>query len=100
MTRSQIRYLGGVKIYNSIFSFTSIGGKIDHSINRERGPYVYQQSDLNIHKFGKQLSNKGLQPKFYQLYIYDTENEVGNRMRTINFQDTNLVDPEILEHLL
>lgn len=30
------------RIYNSMFAFTSSGGKVDHSINNGRGPYVYR----------------------------------------------------------
>ena len=31
-----------IKVYNSIFSFTSMGGKVDKFINRLPSPYVYR----------------------------------------------------------
>lgn len=83
-----------------MISFTSTGADIDHSINRGRGLYQYRQHNINIHRFGSLLPNEGEQPKFCQLYVYNTENEVGNRMRAINLHDTNVIDPDILENLL
>ncbi|XVF80283.1 hypothetical protein PTKIN_Ptkin15bG0058200 [Pterospermum kingtungense] len=83
-------YNGGVKaksfrdnirMYNSMFQFTSIGGKIDNEINRRPGPYVFRLCGQNHHKIGSLLPVDGETPKFSQLYIYDTANELANRMR-------------------
>ncbi|KAK1360714.1 hypothetical protein POM88_045188 [Heracleum sosnowskyi] len=41
-----------IRIYNSMFSFTSTGGNIDHSINRGIGPYIYRLNGQNHHIFG------------------------------------------------
>lgn len=35
-------YKKKIRIYNSLFAFTSIGGKIDNSINRGRAPYTFK----------------------------------------------------------
>ncbi|XVF49856.1 hypothetical protein PTKIN_Ptkin04bG0049700 [Pterospermum kingtungense] len=87
---SLLDYNGGVKaksfrdnirMYNSMFQFTSIGGKIDNEINRRPGPYVFRLCGQNHHKIGSLLPVDGETPKFAQLYIYDTANELANRMR-------------------
>ncbi|XVF61300.1 hypothetical protein PTKIN_Ptkin08bG0119300 [Pterospermum kingtungense] len=86
---SLLDYNGGVKaksfrdnirMYNSMFQFTSIGGKIDNEINRRPGPYVFRLCGQNHHKIGSLLPVDGETPKFAQFYIYDTANELANRM--------------------
>ena len=67
-----------IRIYNAMFSFTSMGGKIDNSLNNRSGPYVYRMYGQNYHRIGNLLPNDGHPPRFAQLYIYDTENEVNN----------------------
>lgn len=88
------------RIYNSIFAFTSTGGKVDHSINNGRGPYVYRLNGQNHHVFGSLIPDDGTNPKFCQLYIYDTENELSNRMRWVDLNDDHNVDSEIVENLM
>lgn len=31
-----------IRAYNSMFSFTSMGAKVDHSINNGSGPYIFK----------------------------------------------------------
>ena len=66
-----------------MFSFTCMGGKIDKSMNVGNGPPVYKLSSQNYHMIGSLLPTPGSSPKFAQLYIYDTQNEVSNRMKTM-----------------
>ncbi|KAH0778727.1 hypothetical protein KY290_005154 [Solanum tuberosum] len=79
-----------IRTYNSMFSFTSMGGKIDASVNQTKGPRTFRLSGQNYHKIGSLLPNEGSTPKFAQLYIYDTENEVTNRMNVIRLNQRNL----------
>ena len=72
-------FMKNIRCFNSMFSFTSMGGKIDKSINKGKGPYVFRLSGQNYHSMGSLLPNVGETPKFSQLYIYDTENEEVNR---------------------
>lgn len=67
-----------------MFQFTSIGGRIDDEINRRPCPYVLRICGQNYHKIGLLLPLDGQPPKFAQLYIYDTEHEVPNRMKPFN----------------
>ncbi|XP_071718818.1 uncharacterized protein [Rutidosis leptorrhynchoides] len=75
-------FMENIRRYNMIFSFTSIGGKIDHSINNGNGPYVYRMQGQNYHLVGSLLPEPGQDPRFCQLYIYDTGNEVDNRINS------------------
>ncbi|XP_022013686.2 uncharacterized protein LOC110913143 [Helianthus annuus] len=72
-------FLKNIRRYNSMFSFTSMGGKVDTKINKGNAPFVYRISGQNAHSMGSLLPKHGAQPKFSQLYIYDTENELANR---------------------
>ncbi|XP_022038828.1 uncharacterized protein LOC110941494 [Helianthus annuus] len=68
-----------IRRYNSMFSFTSMGGKVDSTINKGNAPFVYRISGQNYHCIGSLKPSNGNQPQFCQLYIYDTENEITNR---------------------
>ncbi|GKD72991.1 hypothetical protein Tco_1331273, partial [Tanacetum coccineum] len=57
------------------------GAKIDESINAGRGPYVFKVSGQIYHRIGSLCPPPGEAPRFLQLYIYDTDNEVENKMR-------------------
>lgn len=66
-----------------MFSFTSMGGKVDISVNQSRGPRTFKLFGQNYHQIGSLLPLDGSTPKFAQLYIYDTENEVKNRLHAL-----------------
>ena len=72
-------FLKNIRRYNSMFAFTSMGGKVDPTVNRGNGPFCYMISGENYHSIGSLLPENANKPKFCQLYIYDTENEVPNR---------------------
>ena len=69
-----------IRAYNQMFAMTSLGAEIDHSVNRGRGPYVFKISGQIYHCIGGMCPEPGKRPKFLQLYIYDTDNEVDNRL--------------------
>lgn len=66
-----------------MFSFTSMGGKVDHTYNNGRGPYVFRMSGQNCHMLGGLVPPPDSSPVFSQLYIFDTTNEVNNRVNAI-----------------
>ncbi|XP_075103803.1 uncharacterized protein LOC107767153 [Nicotiana tabacum] len=89
-----------IRIYNSMFSFTSMGGKVDVSVNQTRGPRIFKLSGQNYHQIGSLLPPDGSNPKFAQLYIYDTENEVQNRIHVVSRGQTmNKLHAEIVNDL-
>ncbi|WVZ71971.1 hypothetical protein U9M48_020498 [Paspalum notatum var. saurae] len=91
-----------IRYYNSMFLFTSMGGHIDHEINRQGGgPYVFRLNGQNYHQIGTLLPKEESNPKFAQLYIYDTENKVQNRIRASTSKgDNQQLDKNIVTRLL
>ncbi|KAH7533322.1 hypothetical protein FEM48_Zijuj04G0118500 [Ziziphus jujuba var. spinosa] len=93
-------FLKNIQSYNNMFSFTSMGGKINSSANRGRGLPVFRLHGQNYHKIGSLLPLEGSLPKIAQLYIYDIENEVSNRIQAVsqNF-DIKKLHTEIVHDL-
>ena len=91
----------GIRMYNSLFAFTSLGGKVDKSVNNGTGPYVFRLNGQNYHRIGSLLPIEGENPSFAQLYIYDTDNEIGHRIDAVlKKYKKNEVDPDIVVGLL
>ncbi|KAI9177863.1 hypothetical protein LWI28_020020 [Acer negundo] len=86
--RCEIKFKENIRGYNSIFSFTSTGAKVDKTINVGGSPYVYCISRQNHHLMGSLLPTTEEKPKFAQLYIYDTEDEVMNRLWALSGDNT------------
>ncbi|XP_074314965.1 uncharacterized protein LOC141651142 [Silene latifolia] len=64
-----------------------MGGKVDHAINQGIDPYTFRMGGQNVHRIGTLVPPAESSPKFCQLYIYDTEEEVYNRKTAIRFND-------------
>nr|XP_025676655.2 uncharacterized protein LOC112776643 [Arachis hypogaea] len=73
-----------LRTYNSMFAFTSLGGKVDKVINRGRGPPTFILCGQNYHLLGSLIPPEGSTAKFAQLYIYDTDNEISNRIQVVS----------------
>ncbi|GKA91867.1 hypothetical protein Tco_0813792 [Tanacetum coccineum] len=58
-----------IRVYNSMFSFTSFRAKIDNSINTGRAPYTFRINEQNYHQMGSLPPEVGMPPKFAQLYF-------------------------------
>lgn len=83
-----------------MFAISSLGVRVDSAINKTRGPYVFRVSGVNIHFIGSLVPEKEERPKYAQLYIYDTENEVRNRIGTMQKNGPNTaIDEEIVTQL-
>lgn len=63
-----------------MFYFTALGGRIQTSSNRGGGPPQFILGGQNFHRMGSLIPEDGSSPRFAQLYIYDTWNEVANRL--------------------
>ncbi|GJT06993.1 DNA helicase [Tanacetum coccineum] len=74
--------------------------KIDESINAGRGPYVFKVSGQIYHWIGSLCLPPGEALIFLQLYIYDTDNEVENRMRHFGGIHNSDLDPQMVEGLI
>ena len=100
-TRSR-RFLRLIRFYNSLFGFTSFGVAIDKTINNGTAPYVFKINGVVHHRIGTLLPQRGTQPKFAQLYTYDTEHETQNRLGIFETDDGagSRPDPEMVSSLL
>ena len=65
--------------YNMVFSFTSLGGKVDRCVKKGKGPDMFQLQGENYHLMGSLQPPDGQEAKFGQMYIVDTATEAENR---------------------
>ncbi|KAL6509985.1 hypothetical protein OROHE_020602 [Orobanche hederae] len=95
------RFRDQIRVYNSMFCFTSFGARIDHSINTGRGLYIFKINGQNYHRIRSPLPKQGAQPRYAQLYFFDTQNEVRNRMSAFMDKETGEgVDENIVTSLI
>ncbi|GKB17868.1 DNA helicase, partial [Tanacetum coccineum] len=92
-------FLENIRAYNQMFSMTSLGANVDESINNGRGPYVFKISGQLYHWIGSLCPADGEPPRFLQLYIYDTDNEVDNRLTHFG-GDNSVLRRDIVEGLI
>jgi len=73
-------------------------------INKGPGPYVFKINGQVHHRIGSLLPDEGKSPVYAQLYIYDTDNEVKNRIsifdRDRDCEGENEIDRRIVEGLV
>ena len=90
-----------IRVYNSMFAFTSFGANIQSDINKSSGPYIFKISGQVHHLIGSLLPINNNSPKFAQLYIYDTDNEIQNRIATFpNNNNENNLNENIVKKLI
>ncbi|PWA88223.1 helitron helicase-like domain-containing protein [Artemisia annua] len=75
------------------------GAQVDDSINKGRGPYVFKVLGQIYHWIGSICLELNKEPKFLQLYIYDTANEVRNRLQHFNKSGSRLRQ-DIVQNLI
>ncbi|KAL5180816.1 hypothetical protein HKD37_01G001872 [Glycine soja] len=83
-----------IRIYNLMFVFTSPGIKFDKSYNTGKGPPTFRIHGQTHHLIGSLLPMPNNPPKFAQLYIYDTDNEIINRLSQNPMHD--MLDEQII----
>ncbi|CAN6372728.1 unnamed protein product [Urochloa humidicola] len=71
-----------------MFAFTSMGVKVIDSINDGRGPHVFKISGQLCHRIGSLLPQHDKRPEYAQLYIFDTQNEISNRMQVATYENS------------
>jgi hypothetical protein len=96
------RFLRQIRSYNSLFAFTSLGARVDKTINNGTAPYVFKINGVVHHRIGSLVPSRGAEPKFAQLYVYDAQHEAQKRLSL--FEDdgssANQPDPAIVLSLL
>jgi hypothetical protein len=69
-----------IHTYNSALAMTSVGRKLDYSVNRGGGPYVFKLHEELSHRIGSLLPAEGEEPSYAQLYVIDTAHAHDMRM--------------------
>ena len=69
-----------IRAYNHVFSFTSMGVHVDQNLATGGATFTFRAQGSIYHKIGSLLPDGNNRPRFLQLYIYDTDHEVENRM--------------------
>ncbi|XP_013679941.1 uncharacterized protein LOC106384537 [Brassica napus] len=98
---SSAHFQHNIRTYNSILAFTSMGAKLDSKVMHKAGPFTLRIHGQNAHKIGSLVPEAGKPPKFSQLYISDTTNEVKNRIATVKkTTKAGELDPDIVKQLI
>ncbi|XP_019161024.1 PREDICTED: uncharacterized protein LOC109157627 [Ipomoea nil] len=93
-------FLKNIRSFNNMFCFTSMGGKIDRTVNNGSAPPTFRLHGQNFHLMGSLLPQSGERPKFAQLYIYDTQNEIENHLIVLGVDEsTNTMHREIVKDI-
>ncbi|XP_076932179.1 uncharacterized protein LOC143597591 [Bidens hawaiensis] len=80
-------------------------GKIDRAINRGKGPFLFRLSGQNYHSIGSLQPEPRCKPKFSQLYIYDSDNELTSQQKIFGYSKNmsakavNAMDLQIIQCL-
>ncbi|KAF7808407.1 putative helitron helicase-like domain-containing protein [Senna tora] len=82
-----------IRMYNHIFAFTSMGVHLDGDLaNGREGVYSFRAQGAIYHKIGGFLPSSSERPRFMQLYIYDTDNEIKNRVAKNPTMNVELIE--------
>ncbi|KAM0822262.1 hypothetical protein ACQ4PT_071604 [Festuca glaucescens] len=73
--------------YNSLFAFTSMGADVDRTINSGGAPYIFKMGGCAYHRIGSLLPRGTDAPKFAQLYMVDSADEVQCRLDLFGRED-------------
>ncbi|XP_004289561.1 PREDICTED: uncharacterized protein LOC101297391 [Fragaria vesca subsp. vesca] len=78
-----------------------MGADIDKEINKDgSGPYIFKICGQVHHLMGSVLPSDGKPPKYAQLYVYDTHNEISNRINAISPGKKQKIDHDIVSGLI
>jgi len=77
-----------------------LGVHVDKSINTGDGPYVFRINGVVHHRIGSLLPAPGNRPEYAQLYIYDTANEIQNRLNIFSAESSDQPDAQIVGALI
>ncbi|RZC16800.1 ATP-dependent DNA helicase PIF1 [Glycine soja] len=92
-SRKSRNFQHNIRAYNMMFAFSSLGAKIDTSVLKGKGQAIYKTHGQSCHLIRSPLRMPGKPPKFAQLYIYDTKNEIQNKIGALrqNVLDSHMV---------
>ncbi|XP_035829941.1 uncharacterized protein LOC118479500 [Helianthus annuus] len=93
-------FLANIRAYNSMFAMTSFGGKVDDSINTGSAPYVFKVEGQVYHSLGSLCPTDNEPSRFLQMYIYDTDNEIANRLRFFDGNTRSRLSVDVVSTIL
>ncbi|KAG6666809.1 hypothetical protein CIPAW_01G058000 [Carya illinoinensis] len=94
-TDESVHFKTYVWTYNNKFAFTSFGVKFDKDLcRRNRGVYTFRTQGQIYHYIDDLIPLNG-RPSYFQLYFYDTEHELENRI-----SDSDRMNPSIIAELI
>ncbi|XP_057755479.1 uncharacterized protein LOC130974634 [Arachis stenosperma] len=88
-----------IRAYNSMFQFTLMDAKIDRGRSQARGPPTFILCGENYHLMGSLIPPEENIAKFFQLYVFDTQNEIENRMAAIRGEHHKEIHEDIVREL-
>jgi hypothetical protein len=62
----------------------SMGAEVNGLINDGHGPYVFKISGQVCHRIGSLLPNQGARLEYAQLYLFDIDHEISNRINVVS----------------
>ncbi|GJU33401.1 DNA helicase [Tanacetum coccineum] len=83
-----------------MFAMTSFGAGVDELVNKGRGPYVFKIFGQIYHWIGSLCLEHGHHLRFLLLYVYDTKDEVNNRMHHFCGPNACTLNPDIVKGLI
>lgn len=83
-----------IRAYNSSLAFVYLGAHLDGEFTRGGGVYTFCIHGSTYHSIGPLVPNEGARevPQFAQLYVYDTEHELQNRMHGLSGLDEHTLE--------
>ena len=83
-----------IRAYNAALAFVSLGAHIDDRFSRGAGVYTFRIHGTMYHRVGSLLPHGegGNTPRFAQLYVYDTDNELLNRLQLFSGLHANVME--------
>ncbi|KAF8194927.1 hypothetical protein BJ912DRAFT_807026, partial [Pholiota molesta] len=94
-------FRSNIRQYNNALAMTSLGVKIDDSLNRQGGgPYVFKIQGKLSHLAGSLLPAEGAVPSYAQLYIYDGSEALNYRMNHPANRSLNRATMQTLQDML
>ncbi|XP_076902010.1 uncharacterized protein LOC143556621 [Bidens hawaiensis] len=79
---------------------TSFGATTDNSINIGSGPYVFKVTGQIFHRIGSLCPPLDNPPRFLQMYVYDTEHEIANRLSLFGENASSCLNVDVVKSLI
>ncbi|XP_076941611.1 uncharacterized protein LOC143611242 [Bidens hawaiensis] len=90
-------FLDDIRAYNSM---TSFGAKVYRSVNCGFGPYVFKVEGQVSHWLGSLCPPADQPPRFLQMYICDTSNEIHNRLNQFTDCEDGRLSEDIVKAIM